>query len=176
LDVLNKMPERDRFIRGLVSWIGLRQVPLPYDREPRFAGSTHYPFLKMVRFALDAVTSFSVIPLRFASIAGAITGTMGLLSLSYTIGSWMLGATVTGWTSLATILLIIGGVQLLMLGVIGEYLGRLYMESKRRPLFVVDDIICRPAAETSVSLRAKRSHPGRATCGRPAETASLRSQ
>jgi len=145
LDVLNKMPERDRFIRGLVSWIGLRQVPLLYDREARFAGSSNYPFLKMARFALDAVTSFSIVPLRFASLAGAIIGAMGLLSLTYTVGGWLFGAVVTGWTSIATILLIIGGVQLLILGVMGEYLGRLYMESKRRPLFVVDSIVSAPA-------------------------------
>jgi dolichol-phosphate mannosyltransferase len=149
LDVLNRMPERDRFIRGLISWIGLRQVPLVYDRDARYAGSSNYPFLKMARFALDAVTSFSVVPLRFASVAGAITGTLGLLSLSYTIGGWLFGAVITGWTSIATILLIIGGVQLLMLGVIGEYLGRLYMESKHRPLFVVDSIVTLPACEST---------------------------
>ena len=145
LDVLNQMPERDRFIRGLVSWIGLRQVPFPYDRDARFAGSSKYPILKMVRFALDAVTSFSVVPLRFASLAGAISGTVGLLALSYTVGGWLFGSVVTGWTSLATLVLIIGGVQLLMLGIIGEYLGRLYMETKRRPLFVVDNIVHVPA-------------------------------
>ncbi len=158
LDVLNKMPERDRFIRGLVSWIGLRQVPLLYDREPRFAGSSGYPFLKMARFALDAVTSFSVVPLRFASLAGLITGTMGLLSLSYTVGGWLFGAVVTGWTSIATLVLIIGGVQLVMLGVIGEYLGRLYMEAKHRPLFVVDSIVCAPARGSS-RVRALEPNP-----------------
>jgi dolichol-phosphate mannosyltransferase len=145
LDVLNQMPERDRFIRGLVSWIGLRQVPFAYDRDARFAGSSNYPILKMIRFALDAVTSFSVLPLRFASLAGAISGTIGLLALSYTVGGWLFGSVVTGWTSLATLVLIIGGVQLLMLGIIGEYLGRLYMETKRRPLFVVDNIVHVPA-------------------------------
>ena len=95
-----------------------------------------------------------MVPLRFASLAGAIIGAMGLLSLTYTVGGWFFGAVVTGWTSIATILLIIGGVQLLMLGVMGEYLGRLYMESKRRPLFVVDSIVSAPAGG---SVRTERT-------------------
>jgi glycosyltransferase involved in cell wall biosynthesis len=141
LDVLNAMPEQHRFIRGLVAWIGLRQIPLLYDRDPRFAGETGYPFMKMIRFALDAVTSFSIVPLRLASLVGAVVGTFGLLGLLYTVGSWAFGSVVRGWTSVATLVLMVGGVQLLVLGVFGEYLGRLYLEAKRRPLFVVDRIV-----------------------------------
>ena len=145
LDVLNAMPEQHRFIRGMVSWIGLRQVPVLYDRQPRYAGVTGYSLFKMLRFASDAITSFSVVPLRLASFAGATVGALGLLGLVYTLSSWLLGATVVGWTSIATLILIIGGIQLLMLGVFGEYLGRLYMEMKRRPLFVVDAVLCAPS-------------------------------
>ena len=96
LDVLNRMPEQHRFIRGMVAWIGLRQIPLPYDRDARAAGETGYPLLKMVRFALDAVTSFSILPLRFASLIGAVVGALGLLGLGYSLGSWAFGAVVAG--------------------------------------------------------------------------------
>jgi dolichol-phosphate mannosyltransferase len=135
------MPEHDRFIRGMVAWIGLRQVPLLYDRDPRFAGETHYPLHRMIRLAFDAITGFSVIPLRLASLTGAAIGGMGLLLLLYTILSWARGHAVEGWTSLMTLMLILGGAQLLLLGVFGEYLGRLYVEAKRRPLFVVDRLL-----------------------------------
>ncbi|MSP02352.1 MAG: glycosyltransferase [Acetobacteraceae bacterium] len=139
--VLNNMPEQHRFIRGMVSWIGLRQVPLLYDRDSRHAGETHYPLHRMIRLALDAITGFSVLPLRLASMTGTAIGGVGLLLLVYTLVGWMTGRVVEGWTSLMTLMLILGGAQLLLLGVFGEYLGRLYMESKRRPLFVVDRVL-----------------------------------
>lgn len=144
LNVLNRMPEQHRFIRGMISWIGLRQVPLHYDRQPRQAGGTGYSLLKMLRFAADAITSFSILPLRLASFAGAMTGGLGLLGLAYTIGGWLLGRNIQGWTSVASLILIMGGVQLFMLGIFGEYLGRLYMEAKRRPLFVINSVLTAP--------------------------------
>jgi len=143
LDQLNSMPEHHRFIRGMVSWIGLNQVPLDYERDARFAGTTQYPILKMLRFAVDAVTGFSVTPLRTASFLGVALGLGSLMMVIYTLGSWLSGSTVDGWTSLTTIVLIIGSAQLITLGVIGEYLGRLYMESKQRPLFIVDNVVSR---------------------------------
>jgi glycosyltransferase involved in cell wall biosynthesis len=149
LGELNRMPEQHRFIRGLISWIGFRQVPLVYDRDPRFAGETHYPLLKMLRFAVDAVTGFSVVPLRIASFLGAALGAGSLLLLFYTLGSWVTGHALSGWTSLATILLIIGSAQLMTLGMLGEYIGRLYMESKRRPLFVISDVHSQQSEATS---------------------------
>ncbi len=141
VDILNNMPERSRYIRGMVSWIGLRQVALPYERQPRFAGKTHYPLGKMVRFAIDAVTGFSVVPLRMASYLGAAIGIAGLLLLFYVFFAWMIGETIQGWTSLMVVVLVIGGVQLISLGVFGEYLGRMYIESKHRPLFIIDKIV-----------------------------------
>ncbi len=150
LDVLIAMPERFRFTRGLVSWIGLRQEPILYDRDPRHAGVTGYSLRKMTRFALDAITSFSVMPLRIASFCGVFTAFCSLVALCYTIGSWLLGAAVPGWTSLITVVLILSSVQLLVLGVIGEYLGRLYIESKHRPLFVIESIyVSSPELEKS---------------------------
>jgi len=141
VDILNSMPERCRYIRGMVSWIGLRQEAFPYERQPRHAGKTKYPLRKMVRLAVDAVTGFSTIPLRLASYFGAAIGACGLLMLLYVLGAWIAGETVQGWTSLMVVVLVIGGVQLISLGVFGEYLGRLYMESKQRPLFVIDKIV-----------------------------------
>jgi glycosyltransferase involved in cell wall biosynthesis len=141
VDHLNSMPENYRFIRGMVSWIGLRQVAFPYERNARFAGTTHYPLRKMVMLAIDAMTSFSILPLRFASHLGLFFGLAGLFVLGYTIVSWLLGNVLPGWTSLAAIVLILGSVQLLMLGIFGEYLGRMYMESKRRPLYLVNEIV-----------------------------------
>jgi polyisoprenyl-phosphate glycosyltransferase len=140
LDHLNAMPERYRFIRGMVSWIGLRQEAVRYDRDARFAGTTNYPLRKMVALALDAITGFSVVPLRLASHLGFFMGLMGLVMLGYTLWSWIAGQTVAGWTSLASLILIIGSGQFLVLGIFGEYLGRMYMEAKRRPLYIINEI------------------------------------
>jgi len=140
LDILNEMPEKHRFIRGMVSWIGLKQVPLVYERHERFAGETKYPLSRMIRFALDAVTGFSTRPLRIASHLGILFSLAGVVMLFYTFASWATGQTIRGWTSVMTALLLMGGAQLFVLGVFGEYLGRLYVESKRRPLFIIDKI------------------------------------
>lgn len=154
LDELNRMPEHHRFIRGLISWIGFRQVPLLYDREARFAGETHYPLMKMLRFAVDAVTGFSVVPLRIASFLGLALGVISFLLLFYTLGSWVAGQALSGWTSIATIMLVIGSAQLMTLGMLGEYLGRLYIESKRRPLFVIADMCSQHAQAGTVISEA----------------------
>jgi polyisoprenyl-phosphate glycosyltransferase len=143
LDVLAAMPEESRFVRGMVSWIGMKQVPLLYDRAARLGGETEYSLANMIALAVDAITGFSVVPLRLASYAGILTGIASVLLLFYTLGSWLLGLTVTGWTSLGSFVLALGSVQLLVLGVIGEYLGRLFMASKQRPLFVVQEVIRR---------------------------------
>jgi dolichol-phosphate mannosyltransferase len=136
----NAMPERFRFVRGMVGWLGFKQIAVHYQRDARFAGETHYPLRKMLRFATDAITSFSTIPLRFASLLGMGFGVAGLLALVWVGVSWLSGGTVHGWTSLAALILILGSMQLLMLGIFGEYLGRMYMESKQRPLYLVDEV------------------------------------
>ena len=162
VDTLKRMPEQHRFIRGMVSWIGFRQVPLLYDRDERYAGETKYPLSKMIRFALDAITGFSILPLRLASILGVVTGFLSLIILVYAIVGWALGRTVEGWTSLLAVILIIGSAQLLVLGVIGEYLGRLYIQTKQRPLFVIDEIYRQGARQPQaddehIELTAHRS-------------------
>jgi len=141
LETLNGMPEHHRFIRGMVSWIGLRQEPLRYERAPRFAGETKYPLAKMLRLAFDAITSFSVRPLRVASYLGIAVGFFALLMLVYVFVRWIHGNTVEGWASVMAALLVIGSGQLFVAGVMGEYLGRLYIESKHRPLFVIQDVV-----------------------------------
>lgn len=140
LDALIAMPERFRFIRGMVGWVGFSQVAFPYEREARFAGHTHYPLGKMIALAIDAITGFSTAPLRFASHLGLLFGFCGLGALVWVAAAYFVFGTVAGWTSLAALILIIGSMQLLMLGVFGEYLGRMYMESKQRPLFTIREI------------------------------------
>jgi len=140
LNVLQAMPERYRFVRGMVSWVGFRQVALPYEREARFAGVTKYPLHKMISFAIDAITSFSVAPLRLASWMGVCAGFGAILLLGYVLGAWVLGYAISGWTSTLAVILVLGSTQLMILGIMGEYLGRMYMESKRRPLFIIDEV------------------------------------
>jgi dolichol-phosphate mannosyltransferase len=146
LDILNAMPEQHRFIRGMVSWMGLKQVPLVYDRDPRFAGETGYPLRKLIRLGLDGITGFSVVPLRIASYAGMATGALALAMLVYSIGGWLFRSAPVGWASLTTIILLLGSAQLMVLGIVGEYLGRLYIESKRRPVYLVDSIVTQEPA------------------------------
>ncbi|HLH13140.1 MAG TPA: glycosyltransferase family 2 protein [Methylovirgula sp.] len=147
VDILNTMPESQRFVRGLVSWIGLKQVPFPYQRDERFAGETKYPFRKMLQLAIDAITGFSTQPLRVASYFGVLFGLVGLLCLFYVLFSWLFAKSVRGWTSLITVVLLLGSAQLLVLGMIGEYLGRLYIESKRRPIYLIREVVRGAATE-----------------------------
>jgi dolichol-phosphate mannosyltransferase len=140
LDQFNSMPESHRFVRGMISWIGFKQTALQYDRDERFNGETHYPLKKMLAFAADAITSFSVVPLRLASIVGALVSAASLFGMLGVIVNYFMGNTIAGWASLAVLTLFIGGTQLLFLGIIGEYVGRIYSESKQRPLFIIDSV------------------------------------
>jgi len=144
LDLLLAMPERHRFIRGMVAWIGGKQVPLLYDRQARAAGESKYPLSKMIRFAVDAITAFSVVPLMASMTIGWVMALVGLAFFAYSIVGWFLGANLPGWTSLMAALGLLGGMQFLMLGIIGAYLGRLYDQSKGRPLFMIRDIVGGP--------------------------------
>ena len=141
LDLLLAMPERHRFIRGMVAWIGGKQVPLQYDRKARAAGETKYPLTKMVRFAIDAITAFSVVPLMASMTIGWIMAAVGFAFFVYSIIGFVLGYNLPGWTSLMAAIGLLGGMQFLMLGIIGAYLGRLYDQNKGRPLFMIRDII-----------------------------------
>ncbi|WP_267347706.1 glycosyltransferase family 2 protein [Sphingomonas sp. GM_Shp_2] len=140
LDALMSLPEQARFIRGMVAWVGFRQVPFAYDRAERHAGETNYPLGKMMRLAFDAVTGFSTAPLRWASHVGLALTAVSLLLIVYIAVGWLSGSAVQGWTSTMLVNVVLGAVQMFVLGMIGEYLGRLYIESKRRPLYIVADV------------------------------------
>lgn len=135
---LKAMQERDRFVRGLVSWIGFRQIGLLYRREKRYAGETKYPYRKMIRFALDGITSFSSIPLKMATIMGYLTSLIAFAYACSVIVQKFMGYTVQGWATIMVGLLFLGGVQLICLGILGEYIGRIFNETKGRPLYIVD--------------------------------------
>ena len=138
VDALMAMPEHDRFIRGMVSWLGFRQKPLPYKRDARWAGETKYPLSKMIKFALTAISSFSTSPLKIASWVGFATSGVAVFGMLYVLGLRLFTSTwVEGWTAIMLAVLFIGGIQLLVLGIMGEYIGRIYGESKRRPLFLI---------------------------------------
>jgi dolichol-phosphate mannosyltransferase len=141
VDLFLAMPERHRFVRGMISWLGFRQVPFLYDRDPRFAGETHYPLRKMLRLAFDAVTGFSVQPLLIASFMGILFSLVAFGLLVYSLVSWIWFDAVHGWTSQMVVITFLGGIQLLVLGIQGEYLGRLYEQSKGRPLFLIQEIL-----------------------------------
>jgi glycosyltransferase involved in cell wall biosynthesis len=140
VDTLRAMPERDRFVRGMVSWVGFKQVALPYRRAERFAGESKYPLRKMLRFATDGILSFSTKPLQVSVGMGMICAMLSLLGIVYALylriftNIW-----VEGWTALMIAVLFIGGVQLITVGILGEYVGRIYNEIKKRPLYVVQE-------------------------------------
>ncbi len=141
LRALLAMPENSRFIRGMVAWIGFKQLPYRYDRDTRFAGETKYPLRKMVQLMVDATTGFSILPLRIASYFGLLLAAVGSLLLAYTVIRWMRGEVIEGWTSLMVVVVVLGSGQMLIVGLLGEYLGRLYVEAKRRPLFLIRQVV-----------------------------------
>lgn len=139
---LRALREKHRFVRGMVAWVGFRQTSVLYDRDARFAGETKYPLRKMLQFAIDGITSFSILPLRIATWLGVTAGVLAVL-----FGAWALavkvtgGQTVPGWTTIMIAVALGSSAQLLMTGVLGEYVGRIYEEIKRRPLYIVEQEI-----------------------------------
>jgi len=154
LDALLAMPEQARFIRGMVAWIGFRQVPFAYDRQERFAGVTKYPLKKMMRFALDALTGFSSAPLKLASHVGLALSIGSVILILYIAYAWAAGRNIQGWTSLMLVVVVIGAVQMFVLALMGEYIGRLYNESKRRPLYIVQEVAGNGRAEAKLGYIA----------------------
>lgn len=144
VDALRRSPERNRFLRGMVSWVGFNQTAIEYDRDVRHAGATKYPLTKMLRFAMDGITSFSDIPLRFASYFGFAVSAIAFIYAVYVIVSKVFNvrplAYTPGWASTIVAVLFLGGVQLMSLGILGEYLGRVYDEVKGRPLYLISEI------------------------------------
>jgi len=137
---LRQLREKDRFVRGLVSWIGFPQTGVPYDREERFAGATKYPFNKMLKFAIDGITSFSNMPLKLASWLGYLASLFAFIYLLSVFVQKMMGQTVEGWATIMVAMLFLGGVQLICIGIIGEYIGRIFNETKSRPMYVIESV------------------------------------
>ena len=140
LDALLTMPEQYRFVRGMVAWIGLNQVALPYRREERRAGQTKYSLNRMIVLAVDAITGFSIAPLRFSFHLAVLAIVLAVLLGGYVFVSWMFFNAVKGWTSLLLLFLLFSSVQLVCISIVGEYVGRTYMQTKQRPLFVVKEV------------------------------------
>jgi glycosyltransferase involved in cell wall biosynthesis len=178
VEAFQAMPERDRFVRGMVAWTGFRQQAVPYRRAARFAGTTKYPLRKMLRFAADGIMSFSIAPLRMAIYVGLSASALAMAGVAYALAlrlatqNW-----VTGWTLLFIAVLFIGGIQLMFLGVLGEYVGRIYGEVKRRPLYLVREQLGFepgrvPQCASTVPIRVPEAlmHPPRQRVQSPART------
>ena len=138
------LKERHRFIRGMVSWIGFNQTPIMYERPERYAGQTKYPFRKSLLLAVDAITSFSYAPLRLASYLGVAVSGFAFVYIVIVIVLKLLGISFSGYTSIMASILLLGGVQLIVLGIIGEYVGRIFEQGQNRPLYLVDQILGEP--------------------------------
>ncbi|HXT70234.1 MAG TPA: glycosyltransferase family 2 protein [Vicinamibacterales bacterium] len=140
VDQVKTLREKDRFVRGLVSWVGFPQTGVTYKRDARYAGETKYPFRKMLKFSFDGITSFSTVPLKLATWMGTVTAIIGLLFLIGVFVAKFLGYTIQGWTTIMVAVLFLGSVQLICLGILGEYLGRVFNEVKPRPMYVIEEV------------------------------------
>jgi dolichol-phosphate mannosyltransferase len=162
VDALLSMPERDRFVRGMVSWLGFSQVSVPYRRAARFAGETKYPLLKMMKFATDGIVSFSILPLRLATWIGFLASGLSVLGIVVVLLERYFGVLglVKGWSSTVIAVLFIGGVQLVCMGIIGEYVGRIYGEAKRRPLYIVRERMGFDAKSAAPPVRLRQRASG----------------
>jgi dolichol-phosphate mannosyltransferase len=141
-DAVNRLPEKSRYIRGLVSWVGFRQTAVMYERQERFAGQTKYPLRKMIAFAMDAITAFSYKPLKLATTMGFLISIGSFVYLAVVFYQWLFtDSTITGWASTVGILLFTQGIVMMILGLMGEYIGRIYDEIKSRPIYIVQEVI-----------------------------------
>jgi dolichol-phosphate mannosyltransferase len=144
VDALGSMRERNRFLRGMSVWVGFRQATVPYQRDPRYAGKTKYTLRRMIRFSFDAISSFSHVPLQFATMLGFVFSLVAFVAIPIAIGFRIAGQFVPGITTVLLVVLLLGGIQLITVGIIGEYLGRVYDEVKGRPLYIVRDRLNMP--------------------------------
>ncbi len=145
VDILGRMPERNRFVRGLRTWVGLRQTGFEYAREARYAGESKYSFTKLMRLAFDGLISYSFVPLRMVSNLGLLVSIGTIVYMGYLmVGRFFGDQTLQGWLSTVVIVLFLGGIQLLSLGIIGEYIGRIFDEVKQRPQYVVGEVLGLP--------------------------------
>jgi len=166
LDALLSMRERNRFLRGMTVWVGYRQAAVPYVRDRRYAGETKYTLPKMLRFSLDAISSFSHRPLQLATLLGFMISTLAFIAIPVVIVLRILGSYLPGFSSITIAVLLLGGIQLIAIGIIGEYVGRIYDEVKGRPLYLVRTRVNIPADEAPPPLAPPESPPTRSEPGR----------
>lgn len=161
VDVLKNIPERNRFLRGLVVWVGYPQIGVRFERAARAAGEAKYSYAKSLKLALDGIFSFSLTPLRLATSLGFFASFIIVAYVLFiTVGFFIYGRPVEGWTSLMVAIGFLGGVQLICLGIIGEYLGRIYDEVKGRPLYLIDSVLRKPCSEASHATPGGDARPG----------------
>ncbi len=167
LAALRQLRERQRFMKGLFGWVGFRRVALPYRRAPRVAGRSKFGLWKLWNFALEGITSFSTAPLRVATYLGLLTAASSFVFAAWVVGKAALyGDRVAGWPTMMAVILFLGGVQLIALGLIGEYLGRLYVEAKQRPLYLVDTWRPADVALSDASASKGERHADRSSVAR----------
>lgn len=154
LDALLSMRERNRFLRGMTVWVGYTQAAVPYQRDARYAGETKYTLSKMLRFSLDAISSFSHRPLQLATLLGFVISTLAFIAIPIVVVLRVLGSYLPGFSALTIVVLLLGGIELIAIGIIGEYVGRIYDEVKGRPLYLV-------RARQNLPDREAHPHPGR---------------
>ena len=139
VDVFNQLPEQHRFIRGMIPWIGFKQDGIFYERDKRYCGKTKFSIRKMVQFSMDGITSFSTIPLKMVGVLGLWISVLGVIYTGYALyEKFVLQSTIQGWTSLVILIILMGGFQLICLGVMGEYIARIHDQVKNRPLYVIE--------------------------------------
>lgn len=164
VDALGRMPERHRLLRAMTAWVGFRQIAIPYSRAERFAGESKYPLRKMLALALDGIVSFSAVPLKLVTTVGAAFSALSVIGIIYAVTQRLLTSNwVEGWTLIFIAVMMIGGLQFIFLGVMGEYIGRIYTEAKNRPLFLVmEELGFEPARLGKPASGGTRSGPASA--------------
>ncbi len=168
---MRALREQHRFVRGMVAWVGFKSTAVLYERPERFAGETKYPLRKMLRFAIDGITSFSILPLRLATWLGIMAGVVAIITSVWALYAGITGQTVPGWATIMIAVALASSAQLIMTGILGEYVGRIYEEVKRRPLYIVGDTVNMVATERSPTLeRAVDSSSARPRLGAPSST------
>jgi dolichol-phosphate mannosyltransferase len=151
---MRALREQHRFVRAMVSWVGFKQTAVQYERPERFAGETKYPLRKMIRFAIDGITSFSIVPLRVATWLGLLSGVVAIVTSAWALYAAITEQTVPGWATIMIAVALAASAQLIMTGILGEYIGRIYEEVKRRPLYVVADTLNFPPSDRSPATAA----------------------
>ncbi|PQJ60879.1 glycosyltransferase [Vibrio chagasii] len=153
VDHINQLPERNRYMKGIFSWPGFRQATIQFNRDARFCGETKWNYLKLIGLAMDGITSFSIRPLRIATAVGGLVALSAFIyGVIIVFKTMMFGEPITGYPSMMVVQLALGGIQLLSIGLMGEYIGRIFIETKNRPLYLIQSVVDTPALKTHFKL------------------------